>query len=150
MKNRTHVNHSHISGEIIGYAHRYCNYKVRENQTKISVVAHNLFRFDFFFLLKGLRTGVRKTKDITIDGKNPSLVQLSALFRKISPPLKYSRLQILGNFDFQIFKTFNSRDLSLKSRRKIFVIFLKFSSRDVFFNIISFPVMNNWDKFSMA
>ena len=96
MKNRTHVNHSHISGEIIGYAHRYCNYKVRENQTKISVVAHNLFRFDFFFLLKGLRTGVRKTKDITIDGKNPSLVQLSALFRKISPPLKYSRLQILG------------------------------------------------------
>ena len=32
MKNKTHVNHSHISGEIIGYAHRYCNYKVRENQ----------------------------------------------------------------------------------------------------------------------
>ena len=50
MKNRTHIHHSHISGEIIGYAHSYCNYKVRENQTKISVVAHNLFRFDFFFL----------------------------------------------------------------------------------------------------
>ena len=49
MNNRTHIHHYHISGEIIGYAHSYCNYKVRENKTKISIVAHNLFRFDFFF-----------------------------------------------------------------------------------------------------
>ena len=58
MKNETHIDHSHISGEIIGYAHSYCIYKVRENKTKISVVAHNPFRFNFFFLLKGLRAGV--------------------------------------------------------------------------------------------
>ena len=52
MKNRTHILFFHISGEIIGYAHSYCNYKVRGSKTKISVVAHDLFRFDFF-LLKG-------------------------------------------------------------------------------------------------
>ena len=39
MKNKTHIHHSHISGEIIGYGHSYCNYKVRENKTRISVVA---------------------------------------------------------------------------------------------------------------
>ena len=49
MNNKTHIHHSHISGEIIGDAHSYCNYKVREKKLKISVVAHNLFRFDFFF-----------------------------------------------------------------------------------------------------
>ena len=52
MKNRIQIHHSHISGEIIGHVHRYCNRKVRENTTKISVVAHNRFRIDFFFLLK--------------------------------------------------------------------------------------------------
>ena len=51
MKNRTHIHLSHISGEIIGYAHNYGNYKVTESKIKISVVAYNLFRFDFFFLL---------------------------------------------------------------------------------------------------
>ena len=77
MKNTTHVHHSHISGEIIGYAHSYCNYKVRVNQTKISVVAHNLFRFDFFFLLKELRAGVWKTRDITIGGKNSTNINFA-------------------------------------------------------------------------
>ena len=44
---------------------------MRENKSKISVVTHNLFRFDFFFLLKGLRAGVWK-RDISIGGKNPA------------------------------------------------------------------------------
>ena len=70
MRNKTHIHHSHISGEIIGYAHSHCNCKVRENKTKISVIAHNLFRFDFFFLLKGLRAGVWKTRDVCLGCKN--------------------------------------------------------------------------------
>ena len=49
MRNKTHIRHSHISGEIIGYAHSYRNYKVRENKTKINVIAHNLFSLIFFF-----------------------------------------------------------------------------------------------------
>ena len=32
--------------------------------------------------------------------------------------------------------TFSSRDLSFKSRRKIFVTFLKFSFRNIFFNVL--------------
>ena len=49
MKNTTHIHHSHITGEIIGYAHSDCNQRVQENYPKITVVAHNLLRFDFFF-----------------------------------------------------------------------------------------------------
>ena len=36
----------------------------------IRVVAHNLFRFDFFFLMKGLRVSVWQTRDILMGGKN--------------------------------------------------------------------------------
>ena len=49
MTCKNHMHHSHISGEIIGYAHSFSNAKVRENKYEITVVAHNLFRFDFFF-----------------------------------------------------------------------------------------------------
>ena len=79
MKNKTHIHHCHISGEIIEYAHSSCNVKVRESQTKISIVAHNLFTFDFFFLLKGLRAGVWKTRDIIIGGKNPTNIKFANL-----------------------------------------------------------------------
>ena len=43
------IHHSHITGEVVGYAHSFYNFKVRENKNQISVVAHNLFGFDFFF-----------------------------------------------------------------------------------------------------
>ena len=52
MSNNIHIHHSHINGEIIGYAHNYFNQEVRENKSKISVIAHNLFRFDSFFFWK--------------------------------------------------------------------------------------------------
>ena len=46
------VHNSHMTGNIYGYAHTFCNEKVRENYFKIPVIAHNLFKFDFFFLSK--------------------------------------------------------------------------------------------------
>ena len=46
----TVINHSHITGEVIGYAHSFCNLKVRENKNQVNVIAHNLFGFDFVFL----------------------------------------------------------------------------------------------------
>ena len=70
MSSNTHIHHSHVNGEIIGYSHSYCNQKVRENKSKISVIAHNLFRFDFFFLLKRIQASIWRTKDISIGGKN--------------------------------------------------------------------------------
>ena len=54
MNDQHVIHHSHITGEIVGYAHGFCNRKVRENKNDISVIAHNLFGFDFF-LLKGIR-----------------------------------------------------------------------------------------------
>ena len=47
------MNHSHLTGEVIGYAHDFCNKNIRENHNRIPVFAHNLFSFDFFFVLKG-------------------------------------------------------------------------------------------------
>ena len=46
------IHHSHVTGEVVGHSHAFCNEKVRENYYTIPVVAHNLFRFDFFFLMK--------------------------------------------------------------------------------------------------
>ena len=34
MTSKNHLHHSDISGEIIGYAHSFCNAKVRETNVK--------------------------------------------------------------------------------------------------------------------
>ena len=83
IKNRTDVHHSHITGKIIGYAHSYCNQKVREDYPKITVVAHNLFRFDFFFLLKGLTADVWRTRDTSIGGKNSTDINFANLGNQV-------------------------------------------------------------------
>ena len=64
------IHHSHITGDIIGYAHSFCNLKVGENKNQISVIAHNLFGFDFFFFLKGLKLGSWRIRNILIGGTN--------------------------------------------------------------------------------
>ena len=64
------IHHSHITSKIIGYQHNFCNQKVRENKNAISVIAHNLFRFDFFLVMKGLRLCVWRTKNLNIGGKS--------------------------------------------------------------------------------
>lgn len=46
--NEIHIHHSPVTGNNIGCSHSYCNFKVRENKEKISVVEYNLFHFDFF------------------------------------------------------------------------------------------------------
>ena len=49
IKNKNYViHHSYVTREIIGFAHYFCNEKVRKNYFKIPVVAHKLFKFDFF------------------------------------------------------------------------------------------------------
>ena len=66
----TWVHHSHLTGNILGYAHVFCNRKVKElHNQPISVFPHNLFKFDFFFVLKGLRLSVWRTKDLNMGGK---------------------------------------------------------------------------------
>ena len=64
IQGKTVIHHSHITGDVIGYAHSFCNLKVRENKNQVSVIAHNLFGFDFLFFLKGLRLGALNLSDI--------------------------------------------------------------------------------------
>ena len=56
IKVKIHLHHSHITGEILGFIlHDFCNWTVRENKSDIAMIAHNLFGFDMFFLLKWYR-----------------------------------------------------------------------------------------------
>ena len=68
-----------MTGKILGFAHEFCNQKVKENYYTIPVLAHNQFRFDFFLLLKGLRPTVWGTKDISIGGRNPLNVNFALI-----------------------------------------------------------------------
>ena len=57
--------------------------KKSESYYKIPVIAHNLFRFDFFFLVKGLRASVWKTKDIIIGGENPTNISFAHIANQV-------------------------------------------------------------------
>ena len=81
--NKPVVHHSHVTGKIIGFAHEYCNLKVRENYYTIPVIAHNQFRFDFFLFLKGLRPSIWETTDINIGGKNATDVNFAIIQNQV-------------------------------------------------------------------
>ena len=67
---KIHLHHSHVTGEVKGYAHDFCNWTIRENHDVVPCIAHNFFKFDMFFLLKGIRLSVWRTDDINIGGAN--------------------------------------------------------------------------------
>ena len=83
LNNAVQLHHSHVTGKITSYSHSYCNQKIRENHFKMPVVTHNLFRFELFFLLKGLRAGVWRRKDIKIGGKNAADVNFASIRNQI-------------------------------------------------------------------
>ena len=56
---------------------------MRENYYKIPVIAHNLFRFDFFFLFKDLRASVWKTRDMVIGGKNATDINFASIGNQV-------------------------------------------------------------------
>ena len=64
LTNTHSIHHSHVTRDILGYAHTFCNEKVRENYYKIPFIAHNLFRFDFFFCLKDLGLAFGKLRTL--------------------------------------------------------------------------------------
>ena len=55
---KAHLHHSHLTGNIIGYVHDFCNAKVLENNDMMTCIAHNVFHFGMIFLLKGIRLSV--------------------------------------------------------------------------------------------
>ena len=77
------IHHSHVTGNIIGFAHEYCNSQVRENYYNIPVIAHNQFRFDFFLFLKGLRPTLWETTDIRIGGRNATDINFAIIQNQV-------------------------------------------------------------------
>ena len=49
---KTHLHHSHITENIIGYTHDFCNAKIRENKDMLTCITHTFLHFDMFFLIK--------------------------------------------------------------------------------------------------
>ena len=83
MFGREVIHHLHIMGNIIDYAHNLCNQNVRENRNQIGVIAHNLFEFDFFFFLKGLRMGVWQSTNLFIGGSNLTNINFANIGEQI-------------------------------------------------------------------
>ena len=81
--NKPVVYHSDVSGNIIGFVHDFCNQKVRENYYTTPVIAHNQFRFDFFFFTQGFRPTVWETTDINIRAKNASNLNFAAIGNQV-------------------------------------------------------------------
>ena len=48
FNNKHFIHHSHVTGKILGYAHEFCNERVRENYYTIPTFVHNQLRFHFF------------------------------------------------------------------------------------------------------
>ena len=92
------VHHSHTPGKIVGFVHKFCNLKVRENYYTIPVIAHNQFRFDFFLILKGIRPTVWETMDIKIGGKNASNINFAAIANQVRfiDIIKYFQQSLAG------------------------------------------------------
>ena len=53
IKVKVQLHHCHITGKILGYAHDFCNWNVRENKSQIPMIAHNLFDFHMFCFIEG-------------------------------------------------------------------------------------------------
>ena len=85
IKVKMHLHHSHVTREILGYVHDFCNWRVRENKTEFVVFAHNFFGFDMFFLLKGFQATAWGTEDINLGGTNLTNIN----FAKIGSETKF-------------------------------------------------------------
>ena len=83
MEDNLCIHHWHVTGEIIGYAHFFCNEKTRGIIGKyqwLHIICSGLISF---FLLKGLWSGVWRTRDTIIGGKNPTDISFASIRNQI-------------------------------------------------------------------
>ena len=90
--------HLHVSGKALGFVLDFCNSKVSEYYYTIPVIAHNQFRFDSFFFLKGIRPKVWEITHIKIGAKNVSNIHFALIGNQVRfiDTIKYFQ-QSLGN-----------------------------------------------------
>ena len=67
---KVHIHHSHITGQIIGYSHDFCNWKIRESNYIVPLIGHNFLGFDIYYMVKGYRASVWETADLNMGGTN--------------------------------------------------------------------------------
>ena len=76
------VHHSHITGNIYGYAHIFCNEKVREIILRYQLLLATCSN-STFFPVKRLKASVWKTKGIIIGGKNPRDINFAYISNQV-------------------------------------------------------------------
>ena len=96
INSRLHLHHSHVTGEIIGDSHDFCNWKIRENQDTVSLIGHNFLSFDIFCMVKGFRATCWGTKDFSMGGTNLTNVNFARIGSqiKIIDTLKYYQMML--------------------------------------------------------
>ena len=86
IKMKIHLHQSHITGKILGYARDFCNAKVTEKSAPdIPVIAHYLFGFDLYYIIKGYIASAWCSKKLNIGGT--SLTQIN--FSNITGEIKF-------------------------------------------------------------
>ena len=91
IKMKVHLHHSHITGKIIGYAHDFCNARVKENNIEIPIIVYNLFSFDLYYFIKGYIASAWCSKELKIGGNNLTHINFSNIAGEIKfiDSLKY-------------------------------------------------------------
>ena len=88
---KPHLHHSHKRGEILGYEHDFCNWRVEENKTGFPCLAHNFFGFDMHFFIRGYRATAWNSKDLNIGGTGLTRINFTDInnTHKFIDTLKY-------------------------------------------------------------
>ena len=71
IRGKVNLHHSHITGEIISYAHHFCNSILMEREnSEISFIAHTSYGFDLFYFIKAYIACAWESKELNIGGNN--------------------------------------------------------------------------------
>ena len=121
ITHKVHLHHSHITGQIIGYSHSFCNKQVIElERPEIPCIAHNLFGFDFWFFLKGFSTTSWCSAQLTAGGTNLANLNFSTLKSEIKfiDSLKYYQRSLA-----ELTSSMDQKEI--ENAKKNMVLFLK-------------------------
>ena len=115
------LHHSHVTGEIKGYVHDFCNRKVIElEKAEIPCIALNLFGFDFCYFMKGFSTTSWCSKELSAGGTN--LTNLN--FANIRGEIKF--IDSLKYYQRSLAELTSSMDLKeIENARTVMNSFLK-------------------------
>ena len=84
IKMEIHLDHSHVTGKILGYGHNFCNTKLTEkSQPDIPVIVPNLFGFDLYYFIKGYIASAWCSKELNIGGNNLTHIKFSNIAGEI-------------------------------------------------------------------